>query len=336
MDTIRIFECFAGYGGASWGLKLANIPFEQIGFSEIKKNAIKCYKKNFPGVKNYGDITKINWEKVPDFDLLTGGFPCQDVSTQGKQDLSIGRTVLINELIKALKIKQPKYFLFENVSNIQADKFKEFLRGIRFDLHNAGYQVFFNELKSSNYGSPNARVRVWFIGYRNDIAKPFGFVPYPPFKQDFLVIDDILEHNVDSSYWLKPKHQFIIHNLCQFNEYSVFDLSQKRYPVLSRRKNEIVYYGQYRKTNHCSSYHVLDTNGVCQTLTCGVSPFWLIHNRIRKPTEKELFRVQGFLNDEIDLEGLSWNMCLDLAGDGWDVNLVAQIYKAMWKEELGE
>jgi DNA-cytosine methyltransferase len=67
---------FSGYGGASWGLKMANIPYECIGISEILPNSIKCYNNNFPNIKNYGDITKIDTSTLPDFDLMTGGFPC--------------------------------------------------------------------------------------------------------------------------------------------------------------------------------------------------------------------------------------------------------------------
>ena len=77
---LKVLEMFSGYGGASWSLKKANIDFECVGISEIKKSAIQCYNQNFPNIKNFGDITKIVIEDLPDFDLLTGGFPCQDVS----------------------------------------------------------------------------------------------------------------------------------------------------------------------------------------------------------------------------------------------------------------
>jgi DNA (cytosine-5)-methyltransferase 1 len=311
---IKLFECFAGYGGAHWGLKLAGISTDLIGYSEIKPAAIQCYEQNFPEAKgkNYGDITKINWAEVPDFDLLTGGFPCQDVSTQGKQDLGRGRTVLINNLIEALKVKQPKYFLFENVSNIQADKFKDFLRQIRFDLDKVGYQVFFKELQSCDYGTPNYRIRVWFIGYRKDLAKPFGFSPYPVHSETFRVIQDILEPRQDS-YLINAKNVLVDRN--------------------KRKKREILELGQYQDSPFQSAYKVLSPFGISTTLTCNINPSWLVDGRVYKPTEKELFRVQGFLNDEINLEGLSWNKCLDLAGDGWDVYLVKQIFLSMFKDE---
>ena len=70
MKTIKLFDAFTGYGGASWGLKKAKIPFEIVGYSEIDKFAIKLYELNHKNVKNFGDITKINPDKIPDFDFL--------------------------------------------------------------------------------------------------------------------------------------------------------------------------------------------------------------------------------------------------------------------------
>jgi len=309
---IKVFECFAGYGGASWGLKLANIKYECVGYSEIKQSAIKCYNFNFPNIKNYGNITKINWNEVPDFDLLTGGFPCQDVSSQGKQNLIGGRTILINELLKALEIKKPKYFLFENVSNIQADKFKDFLFEINNNIKKLGYKLYFKELQSCDYGTPNYRIRVWFIGYRNDIIKPFGFLPYPKEETEFLVLKDILEERTDDKY--------LIEN------------TNKLKDVYTKRIKKLLYLGKYKDCTFESGNAVYSIYGISPTLLCGLPPNILLNNNIYKITEKEMFRIQGFLNDEININGISYNKCIDLAGDGWDVNLVSKIYKNMKME----
>ena len=83
MKKIKLFEAFAGYGGASFGLRRSKIPFETVGFSEIDKFAIQFYKNNHPPTKNFGDITKIDPKDIPDFDLFTGGFPCQPFSQAG-------------------------------------------------------------------------------------------------------------------------------------------------------------------------------------------------------------------------------------------------------------
>ena len=80
ISKIRLFEAFSGYGGASYGLKKANIPCDVVGYSEIDKFAIEFYENNHPGNVNYGDITKIEPDKLPDFDLFTGGFSYQPFS----------------------------------------------------------------------------------------------------------------------------------------------------------------------------------------------------------------------------------------------------------------
>ena len=91
--TIRTFEAFAGYGSQMMALKrLENdypeVHFEAVGISEIDPNPIKAYKAVHGDVTNYGDISKIDWNNVPDFDLFTYTFPCQDVSSSGYRKVS--------------------------------------------------------------------------------------------------------------------------------------------------------------------------------------------------------------------------------------------------------
>ena len=83
METIRVFEGFAGYGGASFGLRRSGIPHEVIGMSEFDPFASQLLAQNFPGIHNWGDITQINANELPDFDLFTGGFPCQPFQALG-------------------------------------------------------------------------------------------------------------------------------------------------------------------------------------------------------------------------------------------------------------
>jgi len=189
MKKLKIFETFAGYGGGSFALKKAGIPFECVGYSEISPLPIKCYDKNHLNIKNYGDISKIDFKDIPDFDLLTGGFPCQDVSFNGKQDLKKGRTVLVFNLIDCLKVKKPKYFLFENVSGIYSNKFKDFLRDVVLQFADCGYNVYHTMLNSSQFGVKQNRDRVWFVGIRKDIQFKFRF-PEPTHPKINLITVD--------------------------------------------------------------------------------------------------------------------------------------------------
>ena len=99
--TIRVFEGFAGYGGATFGLNRSGLKFKVIGCSEFDKDAAELYAYNFPKVKNWGDITAIKENKLPDFDLFTGGFPCQPFSTVGKRQGELDtRGTLFGDIIR--------------------------------------------------------------------------------------------------------------------------------------------------------------------------------------------------------------------------------------------
>ena len=116
---IRYFSMFSGAEG--FGLGIPNgIP---IGFSEIDKYASMVLKYRFPNVKNYGDCTKINWKSIPNFDLLTGGSPCQDFSIAGKRaGLKGARSSLAWEFIRCLRDKKPRYFIWENVKGVLSSR----------------------------------------------------------------------------------------------------------------------------------------------------------------------------------------------------------------------
>ena len=119
---LRVFESFAGIGTQRMALKRLGINHEVIGISEIDKFAIKSYEAIHGETKNYGDISKIDPNDLPDFDLFTYSFPCQDISMAGKQKgLKKGsgtRSSLLWECERIIEAKRPKYLLMENVKNL--------------------------------------------------------------------------------------------------------------------------------------------------------------------------------------------------------------------------
>ena len=114
---LKVFEAFAGYGSQSLALKYDGISHEVVGISEIDKWAIKAYNALHDNVRNYGDIAKINPHDLPDFDLFTYSFPCQDISVAGYQKgiNKNTRSGLLYECEKIIEVKRPKYLLLENV-----------------------------------------------------------------------------------------------------------------------------------------------------------------------------------------------------------------------------
>ncbi len=119
---ITLFDAFAGYGGAHFALKKAGLKHKAVGYSEILPDAIKIYDLNHPGSINFGDITEINPNDLPDFNLFTGGFPCQPFSSAG-DNLGEGDTrgTLFHDILRIVEAKQPDNILLENVKGLSEE-----------------------------------------------------------------------------------------------------------------------------------------------------------------------------------------------------------------------
>ncbi len=138
------------------------VGFETIGFCEIDKYAQKVLKKNFPGVPIYEDVTKLNGSQFKDIFLLTGGFPCQDISIAGKgAGLDGERSGLWTELHRIISEVRPKYALIENVPALT------FRGGTRViaDLTEIGYDTEWQIVGADDVGAPHRRKRIWIVAY---------------------------------------------------------------------------------------------------------------------------------------------------------------------------
>lgn len=151
-------------------------PFATIGFSEIDKYASAVLKYHWPNTKNYGDITKIDWSEVPDFDLLTGGSPCQDLSIAGKRaGLEGARSGLFYEYMRAVKEKRPKYFIWENVKGaLSSNKGFDFATVIN-EMAEAGYSLWWQVLNAKDFGVPQNRERIFVVGFRDGSPREVFF-----------------------------------------------------------------------------------------------------------------------------------------------------------------
>ena len=202
MEKIRIFEAFAGYGSQSMALRRLGIDFEVVGISEIDKYAIQAYMAVHGDTPNYGDISKIDWSSVPDFDFLTYSFPCTDISTAGQQKgLAEGsgtRSSLLWECRKAIEAKRPKYLLMENVKNLVSKKFTPYLKEwLRF-LEGQGYSNYTKVLNAKDFGVPQNRERVFMVSILGEASFHFP-KPFTLEKR----LKDVLEKDVDESFYLK-------------------------------------------------------------------------------------------------------------------------------------
>ena len=178
---LRVFTTFSGYDSQCLALKKAGIPFELVGWSEIEKRAIDAHNILFPQYsdKNYGDICKIDWSQIPDFDFFTYSSPCQSFSIaglkQGGEEGSGTKSSLLWECKKAIEIKRPKYLMLENVKNLVSNKFKPtFDKWVSY-LDSLGYTSYWKVLNGADYGIPQARERVFLVS----ILNPEGDFEFP-------------------------------------------------------------------------------------------------------------------------------------------------------------
>lgn len=211
-NPLRVFTSFSGYDSQCIALRNIGIPFDLVGWSEIDPYAIRAHDAIFPEYKdrNYGDICKINWGGVPDFELFTYSFPCTDISNAGRQQgLAEGsgtRSSLLWECKKAIEIKRPRYLLMENVKALVSDKFMPYFKSWCDYLVGLGYVNYAQVLNAKDYGIPQNRERVFVVSI---IENEWFNFPQPfPLK---LRLKDMLEAKVDEKYYLPQDkvNQFI-------------------------------------------------------------------------------------------------------------------------------
>lgn len=315
MKEIRVFETFAGYGGASFGLKLAKIPHKVVGFSEWDKWAIELFQANHPGIDLFpldsGDITKIDENELPEFDLFTGGFPCQPFSSAGLGNGELDmRGTLFYDILRIVRVKKPKHILLENVKGMTHKKHKPSLDKIITELKSLGYQVFFQILNTKDYGVPQNRERLWIYGRLNGQLDPNWSIAPSKIDIGSTRIKNFLDDEPEEGLWLNEKQidRLIEKHKLDFNvvEPLCLDIYNKK----------------------------IRNDGMCITIT---EPH---HNslrivyppingefRVRKLSMTEHFRLMGFPDGLINFAGQSYQQICKRAGNGWDINIVSKIMK---------
>ncbi len=187
-------DLFAGIGG--FRLALQNNGGVCVFSSEWDSAAKQTYAANYAEIP-FGDITKINPNCIPDFDILTGGFPCQPFSSIGKREGFEHKTqgTLFFFIAKIIKAKQPKAFLLENVPGLVTHNRGKTLSVILETLQELHYNVSFKVLNSADFGVPQERKRLYFVGFRGNLkVKDFQF---PTKKRQKVGIGQFIEQNAE-------------------------------------------------------------------------------------------------------------------------------------------
>ena len=265
-DSFRFIDLFAGIGGIRLG-------FEHVGghcvfSSEFDPDACTTYMANF-GEYPSGDITKIDAEYIPDFDILLGGFPCQAFSIIGKKEGFANETcgTLFFDIERILKEKRPPAFMLENVRNLTAHDGGNTFRTIKEHLEMLGYHVYAKVLNALDYGVPQKRERIFIVGFLDDVNFQF---PEPIPLEQRQTLSDILETDVDKKYYVRDAIRIS----------RLERLKDKNYP-----KPYI---------SHENMAGSVTPHPYSSALRAGASANYILINDERRPTEREMLRIQGF------------------------------------------
>lgn len=260
-------DLFAGIGGI-------RIPFDEIGYhcvfsSEWDAKACRTYFANF-GTVPFGDITKIPASKIPKHDVLLAGFPCQAFSIMGKmQGFADTRGTMFFEIERILKYHQTPYILLENVKQLVGHDGGRTFKVILERLGQLGYHVKWQILNALDFGLPQKRERVIIVGFQHkEDFDAFSFdIPHAPYH-----LADILEPDEDVDPALFASDHIIA----------------KRHEKTQGKK---LFYPSIWHENKAGNISVLDHSCALRT---GASYNYLLVNGVRRPTSRELLRLQGF------------------------------------------
>ena len=270
---IKFLDFCSGIGGGRIGLE--NLGMNCLGFSEIDKDAEITYRKFFGDDEiNYGDLMEINPDNLPDFDFMVGGFPCQTFSIIGTRcgldDEERGQ--VIYGLVKILNAKNVKYFILENVKGLINHDKGNTLKVVLELLDNAGYKVYHKVLNSLDFGVPQMRERIYFVGVLKELIDDEFHYEFPTRysgksesleeclldRDESLIFDESLPAYQTFHRYLDNKYNSGKHDIDTLlsEEYRVLDTRQSdlriyhgKTPTLRRGRHGILYVrdGQLRK-----------------------------------------------------------------------------------------
>ena len=336
---MKYFSTFSGIGGFELGI---GSEHECVGFSEIDKYAIEIYKKHFPTHQNYGDITKINTDELPDFDMLCGGFPCQAFSVAGKRGgFNDTRGTLFFEIARILKAKQPRLVFLENVKGLTNHDGGRTFQTIISALDELGYDLQWQVLNSKNFGVPQNRERVFIIGNLRGTSRPEIF----PFRGDGEETDLAIKRIAHMQKFRRYNQTYDASGIVESLDTSGSGGHQPcvvptlRASDYKRGDNQtVVAIPEATKTGYAiaeegDSINLAVPNsatprgrvgkGIAQTLDTGMQQYTLQGMRVRRLTPLECERLQSYPDGWT--EGISDSQRYKTIGNGVTVNVIRAI-----------
>lgn len=290
MERLKVASLFCGCGGTDVGL-LGDFHFlgkdysanemEIVYANDIDDNACDLFELNFGIKPDNRDIRDVESDELPDFDILTGGFPCQSFSIVAQNPKRLGvkdeRGKLFFEMCRILRDKQPKCFVAENVKGLLTANQRSAFPLIMQEFEDSGYDVKYAVLNSANYGVPQKRERVIIVGFRKDLKIDFEF-PEPTIENadEYEPLSSVLEKKVDQKYF--------------FSERAVEGMMKKRASMNKGRAQDV--------TKPCNTVGA----HLAKVSLNSTDPVLLDEGKYRRFTPREVARIQSF-PEEFKLTG---------------------------------
>lgn len=272
MSKYTVVSLFSGAGGLDLGFN--NAGFEIIWANDFDKYAVQTYRENFDNEIIYDDINNIDFEGIPDADVIIGGFPCQPFSMMGSElgfdDVRGTVFFTVADLIKKKidKGAKPKVVVLENVRRLLTHDGGNTFKVIKHIMEKElGYKVFYKVLNSSDFGVPQTRNRIFIVCFDNQDVE----FTFPETIDLNCTMHDMLEENVDDKYFLSDKilKTILSNGTGKYNAKSEIDLKIAR-PLCST---------MHKMHRACQDNYVTD------------------RGRVRRLTPREAARLQGFPDD---------------------------------------
>ena len=267
-----MLDCWGGFLGKHYDSNGMKIVYA----NDIDDNACNIFRENFGITPDNRDIREVKSEEIPDFDILTGGFPCQSFSIIAQNPKRLGvkdeRGKLFFEMCRILRERQPKCFIAENVKGILTANKKSAFPLILKEFEDSGYDVQYRILNSANYGVPQKRERVIIVGFRKDLNIDFAFPDVEiEDENNFASLKDVIEKQVDEKYF--------------FSERAVAGMMKKRESMNKGRAQDI------NKPCNTVGAHLAKVS------LNSTDPVLMEGKRYRRFTPREVARIQSFPDD---------------------------------------
>ena len=314
-DYIKFFDFCSGIGGGRLGLEKNGLKC--VGHCEIDKVTAETYKRFYNDDRNFGDLTKVNTDDLPNFNFMIAGFPCQTFSIVGKREgFNDERGMIIYSLVEIMKKKNIDYFILENVKGLKTHNKGETLKIIKNLLNDAGYDTYIDILDSMNYGVPQMRQRLYIVGFKKSLKIKNFIFPKGSVKNykfdDFLDAENEIEFDINNTTFQK-----YLNNKYNNNRYNNDDILSWNNIVIDWRQSDFRKYTEIFPTLRTGRHGIL----------------YVKNKKIKKLNGYESLLLQGFpieiakkvKEDDFFVN----NKVLSQAGNAMTVNVIENIAKEM-------